>query len=53
MRCGKTSGSDSISRQDMGPFRLYDDKNFVTAGFPSPPAVVSSILETVSGDSMP
>lgn len=53
VKCGRTSGSESISRQDMGPFRLYVDKNLFTAGFPSPSAVISSILETVSGDKIP
>ena len=53
VRCGRTLGSESISRHDIGPFRRYESRNIETAWLPWPPEVISCILNTVAGDKIP
>eukprot|EP00751_Fragilariopsis_kerguelensis_P021070 CAMPEP_0170896340 /NCGR_PEP_ID=MMETSP0734-20130129/44726_1 /TAXON_ID=186038 /ORGANISM="Fragilariopsis kerguelensis, Strain L26-C5" /LENGTH=105 /DNA_ID=CAMNT_0011288543 /DNA_START=398 /DNA_END=714 /DNA_ORIENTATION=- len=56
VKWGNTSGSDSISRQLIGPFLPFVDmfvKNSSTAALLRPLAVFSSIRETISGLKIP
>lgn len=54
VRCGSTSGSLSMAKQDMGPCRLYVSKNRIKASLRCPLRRVSSSSRmTVSGDKRP
>jgi len=53
VKWGNTSGSESISRHDIGPFRRYVCRNSSTAALLRPFAVFSSIRETISGLKIP
>jgi hypothetical protein len=53
VRCGSTSGSLSIGRQERGPSFRYVFKKDNTAGLRFPSSVSSSIRMTVSGDKSP
>lgn len=53
VKCGNTSGSLSIGKQDMGPLRRYWRRNIFRASLRSPSSTISSIRFTVSGERIP